>query len=102
MKIIAQFEDSLGKLTVPQFYEELRRKVVTPDNFVCTIPIKDYLRGDTMDRYSHENRGTRITLFIYPNREELKIERGGTSMWIVNNMINYTLVFPVSKNFAVC
>lgn len=98
MKVMAQFEDNLGSLTIPELFENLRRKVVTSDNHVRTVPVKGYLLGGTMDEYSHENRGTRVTLFIYPNKEDLQIERAGTSMWIVNNMINHTLVLPVSIN----
>ena len=100
MKIIAQYIDGLTNMTVPELFEKLRQKVVAPLNHVSSTPTKDYLQGDTIEEYSHSNGTTRVTVVIFPNREELQMTYKGSSMWIVNDHIQYRLVLPVSKHFA--
>ena len=99
-KIVVEYSDGLGDLTIPQLFEQLRRKVVTNDNFVQSVSTTDYLQGDTIDEYSYENRGTRVSVFIFPNREELQMTSRYGSMWIVNDFVKYRLVLPLSKHFA--
>lgn len=99
-KIVVEYSDGLGDITIPELFKQLRRKVVASDNFVQSVPTTDYLQGDTIDEYSCENRGTRVSVFIFPNREELQMTSKYGSMWIVNDFIRYRLVLPLSKHFV--
>ncbi len=99
-KIVVEYADGLGGLTIPELFRQLRRKVVVNDNFVPPVRTEGCLQGNTIGEYSYENRGTRVSVSIFPNREELLIANESGSMWIVKEPTRYRLVLPLSKHSA--